>query len=436
GRPPAGARGHRGRGGRARPRARRARGAGPGRVQRHRRLCRPRRPRAPARPPRRPGQRGDHRQGLRQPAQGASAARRPRRDPPRREREPRRHHRKERLMKLPDVAVPAGMVWSSPFAKWQGSLGGVSSLDVAAAVTSRALADRGLAPERLTGLVLGWSVPQPEIFYGTPLLAARIGAEGLTGPMVSQACATSVAALQAAATTTSAGDVRLVVATDRTSNGPTLVYPDPNGQGGAPTSTHWVLDSFSRDPWAGSSMIAAGDLVGREGGFTRQQADELKVLRHEQYTSALAEGRAFQKRYMVPVEVGSGRRAVTLETDEGVRPIDREAMAGLKTLDPEGIHTFATQTHPADGCAGAVVTTPATARELSGGEGVVHLLATGTARVGKSRMPQAPVPAAMAALADAGLGIGDVDLVTTHNPFAVNDLYFARETGYPLEQMN
>src|SRR5699024_4701156 len=124
-----------------------------------------------------------------------------------------------------------------------------------------------------------------------------------------------------AATTTSAGDVRLVVATDRTSNGPTLVYPDPNGQGGAPTSTHWVLDSFSRDPWAGSSMIAAGDLVGREGGFTRQQADELKVLRHEQYTSALAEGRAFQRRYMVPVEVGSGRRAVTLEADEGIRPV-------------------------------------------------------------------------------------------------------------------
>ncbi|WP_068255333.1 thiolase family protein [Janibacter corallicola] len=339
-------------------------------------------------------------------------------------------------MKLPDVAVPAGMVWSSPFAKWQGSLGGVSSLDVAAAVTSRALADRGLAPERLTGLVLGWSVPQPEIFYGTPLLAARIGAEGLTGPMVSQACATSVAALQAAATTTADGDVRLVVATDRTSNGPTLVYPDPNGQGGAPTSTHWVLDSFSRDPWAGSSMIAAGDLVGREGGFTRQQADELKVLRHEQYTSALAEGRAFQRRYMVPVEVGSGRRAVTLEADEGIRPVDPESIAGLRTVDPEGIHTFATQTHPADGCAGAVVATTEAARELSGGEGVVRLLATGTARVGRSRMPEAPVPAAREALADAGLTMEDVDLVTTHNPFAVNDLYFSRETGYPLERMN
>ena len=339
-------------------------------------------------------------------------------------------------MKLADAAIPAGMVWSSPFAKWQGSLSGLSSLDLATAVTTRALADRGVDPGALSGLVLGWSVPQPDIFYGAPLLAARIGAEGISGPMVSQACATSVAALQAAAASLDGDDVQLVVTTDRTSNGPTLVYPNPGGQGGAPTTTHWVLDSFAQDPWAGQSMIAAGDLVGREGGFTREQADDLKALRYEQYATSLADDRAFQKRYMVPVEVGTGRRAVTLEADEGVRPVDREAMAGLKTVAPEGIHTFATQTHPADGCAGAIVTTTERARELSGGEGVVRLLATGTSRVGKSRMPEAPVPAARAALAHAGLSIGDVDLVTTHNPFAVNDLYFAQEMGYPLERMN
>ena len=339
-------------------------------------------------------------------------------------------------MKLADAAIPAGMVWSSPFAKWQGSLSGLSSLDLATAVTTRALADRGVDTGALSGLVLGWSVPQPDIFYGAPLLAARIGAEGISGPMVSQACATSVAALQAAAASLDGDDVQLVVTTDRTSNGPTLVYPNPGGQGGAPTTTHWVLDSFAQDPWAGQSMIAAGDLVGREGGFTREQADDLKALRYEQYATSLADDRAFQKRYMVPVEVGTGRRAVTLEADEGVRPVDREAMAGLKTVAPEGIHTFATQTHPADGCAGAIVTTTERARELSGGEGVVRLLATGTSRVGKSRMPEAPVPAARAALAHAGLSIGDVDLVTTHNPFAVNDLYFAQEMGYPLERMN
>jgi acetyl-CoA acetyltransferase len=51
-------------------------------------------------------------------------------------------------------------------------------------------------------------------------------------------------------------------------------------------------------------------------------------------------------------------------------------------------------------------------------------------------MPEAPVPAARAALDDAGLTFGQLDAVTTHNPFAINDIYFSRQTGYPLDRMN
>lgn len=339
-------------------------------------------------------------------------------------------------MRYDDVAIPAGMVWSSPFAKWQGSLGEVSSLDVAEAVTRRALADRGVDPHQIASLVLGWSIPAPDIFYGAPWLAARIGAEGVTGPMVSQACATSVAALHAAASGVTASGIRLVVAADRTSNGPTLVYPQPSAQGGMARTTHWVLDSFAKDPWAGEGMLATADAVAAENGFTKEQADEVKVLRWEQYASALADDRAFQKRYMVPVEVQQGRRTLTLEADEGIRPVEADAVSALRAVNEGGIHSFATQTHPADGCAGAVVAGVDQARELAGGEGVVRLLASGTARVEKARMPKAPVPAARAALDAAGLDWGDIDLVTSHNPFAVNDLYFAQESGIPLEKMN
>src|SRR5438067_2397267 len=60
----------------------------------------------------------------------------------------------------------------------------------------------------------------------------------------------------------------------------------------------------------------------------------------------------------------------------------------------------------------------------------------GAPRVEKAHMPKAPVPAAQAALQDAGVDIKDIDAVTTHNPFAVNDLWFTRQTGYPLERMN
>lgn len=101
--------------------------------------------------------------------------------------------------------------------------------------------------------MLGWSVPQPDIFYGAPSLAARLGAVHVSGPMLSQACATSVALLRAAvgSVLTGASETVLVVAADRTSNGPLLVYPQPSATAGAPATEHWVLDSFARDPQTG-----------------------------------------------------------------------------------------------------------------------------------------------------------------------------------------
>ena len=201
------------------------------------------------------------------------------------------------MVRYENAAIPAGLTWSTPFTRWQGPLAGVSSLDLAADVTARALTARSLDPAELTGLVLGWTIPQPDIFYGAPTLAARIGAPGVTGPMVSQACATSVAALHSAASSVQgAADVHAVVATDRTSNGPQLVYPAPSRQGGAPLLANWVADSFARDPWAGTGMLAAGDTVAAEMGASRAELDELAVLRSEQYAKALADDRGVQRR--------------------------------------------------------------------------------------------------------------------------------------------
>ncbi|MGH9115490.1 MAG: thiolase family protein, partial [Acidimicrobiales bacterium] len=260
---------------------------------------------------------------------------------------------------------------------------------------------------------------------------------GVSGPMVSQACATSVACLDAAAGRVAAGGgVQLVVATDRTSNGPQVIYPRPGAQGGAPLSTHWVLDSFSRDPWAKTSMLAAGDTVASEAKVSRAELDELAALRSDQYQKSLADDRAFQRRYMVEAHVPGRKAPTVVAADEGVRPIALDEITALRPPSPDGLHTFATQTHPADGCAGAVVTTVERARDLSRGEGVARILATGYARVAKSHMPQAPVPAAKAALAGAGVEAGSLDAVTTHNPFAVNDVYLARQTGIPLDRMN
>jgi acetyl-CoA acetyltransferase len=49
---------------------------------------------------------------------------------------------------------------------------------------------------------------------------------------------------------------------------------------------------------------------------------------------------------------------------------------------------------------------------------------------------EAPVPAAHIALERAGLSFADVDAITMHDPFAVNDLRFSQQTGIAPERIN
>jgi acetyl-CoA C-acetyltransferase len=184
-------------------------------------------------------------------------------------------------------------------------------------------------------------------------------------------------------------------------------------------------------------MYTTGENVAAEANITREELDEVTVLRYEQYGRSLENDREFQRTYMVPVEIPRKRKEPTVvEEDFGVFPTTREGLAKLQPIVEGGVVTYGSQTHPADGTAGMVVTGEERARELSRDGGVVHLLSIGFARVEKARMPKAPVPAAQTALEDAGLGIGEVDAIKTHNPFAVNDVYFSRQTGVPVEEMN
>ena len=146
-----------------------------------------------------------------------------------------------------------------------------------------------------------------------------------------------------------------------------------------------------------------------ESGFTRDEARRpSRCCAASSTPSALADDRAFQRRYTVPVSRSRGRRgAVDLDADEGVRQVDAEIAGKLAPATPDGIHTFASQTHPADGCR----------RRRR------HHASTGPARCRRRRrpppglgvrarrrraMPRGARPAARAALAAAGLDFADL----------------------------
>ncbi|MBZ0137120.1 MAG: thiolase family protein [Planctomycetes bacterium] len=339
-------------------------------------------------------------------------------------------------MALKNVYIPYGGYWSSPFVKWQGSLANENSVVLAASTASRWLAAREISPEIFTSVALGFTVPQKHSFYGAPWVAGLIGAPGITGPMYAQACATGARVLAGTAHEIEAGLTETVLGLtfDRCSNGPHVVYPAPLAPGGTADAENWVMDNFGHDPYAKNAMIETAEKVAKEHGISREEQDECTLIRHEQYEKGLGD---FQKRYIYGLEIGRGKRAQIIEADDGVFPTTKDGLAKLKPVMPEGSVTFGAQTHPADGNAGMIIATKERAEQLSKDKSIpVQVLSFGQCRVGKGMMPTAPVPAAQNAMKAAGVELKDMKAIKTHNPFAVNDVYFAKQTGKKLEEFN
>jgi acetyl-CoA acetyltransferase len=183
-------------------------------------------------------------------------------------------------------------------------------------------------------------------------------------------------------------------------------------------------------------MLDTAENVAARYNVSKEEQDDIVLMRYAQYECALKDDRAFQQRFMQPVTVGKGKKAFTLESDEGVTPADEGKIRALTPVREGGSVTFAGQTHPADGHAALLVTTEEKARALSSEPVSIGILAFGQARTEPAYMPEAPVPASRRALERAGIEASDLSLVSSHNPFAVNDAVFSRQTGFPLDRMN
>lgn len=328
--------------------------------------------------------------------------------------------------------VPYKGYWSSPFSKWQGSFQNADSVELGAATAKKFMALRGYSPDIFDGIVYGSTIPQRWWFYDSPHVATLLGNPNISGPRIAQACATSTVSVNYASCCIEMGSHKnvLVVASDRMSNGPNLIWPNPSGPGGKPDFESWVMDGFGWDPTAETSPIGTAENVAKKYGFTREQSDALAVNRYNKYAESLKNDREFQKGYMIPVEISvSKKKTIVVEADEGITPCTEEGLAKLKT-QPGCILTFGAQTHPADGNAGMIVTSKEKAGELSADPSItIQIICYGYARAEKAHMPEAATLAAKAALENAGIGVADLRAVKTHNPFTVNDLAMAKLMG-------
>ena len=315
---------------------------------------------------------------------------------------------------LTKAYIPYRGYYSSPFCRWQGTMASENAISLGATTANRWLKKNNFDPTILDYVYFGITVAQHHLFYSHTWAAALLvdGAKELPALMVHQACTTSTTCVHLAALNIEVGtyETGFALMADRCSNGPHTVWANPLGPGGEVESENWMMDNFNRDVWAGLKMIQTAENVARELGTTREECDAVTLRRYEQYQDALADDRAFQKRYMFPAEVRvSRKKTVLVEEDEGVTPTSAEGLARLKPVEPGGVHTFGAQTFPADGNCGIIVTTRDKAKEISADPKIeIQVVSYGFARAKKAYMAAAPVPAAEMALKNAGITVKDL----------------------------
>jgi acetyl-CoA acetyltransferase family protein len=343
---------------------------------------------------------------------------------------------------LTKAYIPYRGYYSSPFCRWQGTMANENAISLGATTANRWLKKNNFDPTIFDYMYFGITVAQHYLFYSHTWAAAMLvdGAKDLPALMVHQACTTSTTCIHLAALNIEVGtyETGFALMADRCSNGPHTVWANPLGPGGEVESENWMMDNFNRDVWAGLKMIQTAENVAKDLGTTREECDAVTLRRYEQYQDALADDRAFQKRYMFPAEVRvSRKKTVLVEEDEGVTPTSAEGLARLKPVEPGGVHTFGAQTFPADGNCGIIVTTRDKAKEISADPKIeIQVVSYGFARAKKAYMAAAPVPAAEMALKNAGITVKDLKAVKTHQPFAINDINMAQKMGIDVNWMN
>ncbi len=342
-----------------------------------------------------------------------------------------------------NVYVPYRGYYSTPFCRWQGSMQNENSIELGAQTARRWFLERKkLDPTVIDYLYFGITVAQHHLFFGHTWSGAILTDDKkyVPGLLIHQACSTSTTALQLASLAVDHGSLEVAfgLMADRCSNGAHTVWPQPLGPGGQVEAENWMMDGFEGDPRVHTKMLRTAENVAGEIGITKEECDAVVLRRYEQYRMALANDREFQKKYMFPAQIKLSRKETRLiDADEGVTPTTAEGLARLKPVEPGGVHSFGAQTFPADGNCGFIVTTREKAKELSDDPAIeIKVVSYGFARVKPAFMPAAPVPAAEMALANAGLKIGEMKAIKSHNPFAANDLNFARKMAVDVMKMN
>ncbi|HET8758979.1 MAG TPA: acetyl-CoA C-acyltransferase [Solirubrobacteraceae bacterium] len=310
----------------------------------------------------------------------------------------------------------------------KGSLREVRADDLAA-VPLKALVDRnpGVDFGETDDLMMGCGFQMGEAGYNVGRNAALLAGidHHVPATTVNRFCASSLQTIRMAfhAIKAGEGDQYVAAGVEAVSRFPQHAPFDPHpqlaGGDGAPFNVY-------------IPMGLTAENVARRCNVSREAQDEWAVVSQNRAVAARDSGHFDAE--IVPVTTPEGEVA----RDDGPRPgTTMEKLAELKpAFDPENGTVTAGNSCPLnDGAAAVLVMSDAKAKAL-GLEPKARIVASSVAAIRPEIMGLGPIPAVKAVLEQAGMSLGDIDIVELNEAFAAQVVPCRDELGIDPEKLN
>ena len=327
----------------------------------------------------------------------------------------------------------------TPIGNFGGALAGSSAAALGGTAARAALDRAGVPADAVDDVIFGHARQAGN----GPNLARQVGRraglpDGTPAFTINKACASGLQAVTSAAQSVRLGDSRVVLAggTEHMSSIPFLA---PDVRWGKKLGDEPLVDAMYRDgylcPLCNQLMGETSETLAAEYGISRAEQDAYALESNRRAARAWSEGRF--AREVVPVTVGEGKRAATVERDEHLRAdATLEEMAKLKPVfKKDGTITAGNASSITDGAAAIVVL----AEEAVARHGVTPqavLLGHVSAGVDPARMGIGPVPAVLRLLERHKLTLDRIDLVELNEAFASQVLACDRDLRFDRERLN
>ena len=308
----------------------------------------------------------------------------------------------------------------SPIGSFQGSLGALSTPEIAAPVAAAALAEAGVDPAEVSEVLLGCVLPAGLGQAPARQAALAAGVPNSVGcTTLNKVCGSGMKAVMLGHDLIRAGSGEIVLAggMESMSNAPYLL---PKARAGYRMGHQQVLDHMFYDglqnPYDGNMMGHFAEATARQYDFSREAQDAFSI---ESVRRALAAIEGAFEQEIVPLTVKSRRGEQLVSTDE--EP-GRCEMDKIPTMRPafakDGTVTAASSSSISDGAAALVLMTESEA-ERRGLEPLARIVGHGGFAHAPEWFTTAPVSAIKNLLERIGWQAGEVDLYEINEAFAV-----------------